>query len=247
MPIPEAMRELPHLHPDPRTPCELKRDYDKVSHVRFWRELLADALGAPPPTGPARLSLRPSAAALRWARRQLPKGRLVVSLSLSALTNLKRYLRWAEVAQGLARALPNACLLLVGLEAPGPGFPPGARNLTCRTSLEELVALVALSNVVVGTDGLVTNLGIACGRPTVALFTIIRPDFVIDPALELRAPVRSLVHPGCPLQPCYPRLGNYRTAACPFDPDLGPVAAPRCTDFDPARVVAVVTELARAA
>lgn len=243
MPVPAALRAHPQLRADPRSAPRLKADYDQVSHVRFWRGLMANALATSPRQAPALMSVAPSAASRAWARARLPKGRRVVALSLSALTNLKRYTRWAEVARGIELAFPEACVTLIGQESSTGDFPAGALDLTRGTSLDQLVGLVASSDVVVGTDGLVTNLGVACGRPTLALFTVIRPEFVIDPELALGAPVRSLVHSGCPLQPCYARLGNYRTAACPADPELGPVAPPRCAGFDPAEVVAAIASL----
>lgn len=241
--VPAALRADPRLRAGPRPAARLKADYDLVPHVSFWRGLMASALGAPSPTTPASMSVTPSAAGLAWARARLPCDRPVVALSLSALTNLKRYQRWSEVARGLRRALPEARIVLVGQEAPGPEFPDDLLDLTRGTTLELLVAVVASCAVVAGTDGLVTNLAVACGRPTVALFTVIRPDFVIDPGLALSAPARGLTHPGCPLQPCYARLGDYRTAACPLDPALGPTAPPRCADFDPDAVVAAIAAL----
>lgn len=243
VPGPALLREDPRLHADPRSDARLKADYDQVSHVRFWRCQMADALGGPPPQTPALMSVAPSAAGLAWARARLPQGRTLVTLSLSALTNLKRYLSWADVARGLESLLPDACLALVGQEPPGAGFPASVLDLTQGTTLEQLVAVVASSDVVVGTDGLITNLGVACGRPTVVLFTVIRPEFVVDRDLELGASVRSLVHSGCPLQPCYELLGDYRAAPCPLDPALGPIAAPRCAGFDPAEVVTAVAAL----
>ena len=244
--VPASLRAHPRLRADSRSPARLKADYEQVSHVSFWRGLMANALAAPPTPAtapPAIMSISPSEESLAWAEARLPRGQRVVTLSLSALTNLKRYPRWAEVAREVGRLLPDACVALVGLEPPGADFPAGVLDLTRGTSLDQLVAVVASSAVVAGSDGLVTNLGVACGRPTLALFTVIRPAFVIDPDLALGAPVCSLVHPGCPLQPCYPRLGDYRTAACPLDPGLGPIDPPRCAKFDPAEVVAALASL----
>jgi len=241
--VPELLREDSRLRVDPRAETQLKADYDQVSHVRFWRDLLASALGWARPRTPAEMSLAPSKAGLGWAEAKLPKGRPLITLSLSALTNLKRYTRWGEVVSALQVLLPHVQLVLVGQEAPPPEISGRCLDLTKRTTLEQLTAVVALSAVVVGTDGLVTNLAVACGRPTLALFTVIQPEFVIDPALELRAPVQSLVQPGCPLQPCYPRLGNYRSASCPLDPNLGPDAPPRCAEFDAERIAAAVVQM----
>jgi glycosyl transferase family 9 (putative heptosyltransferase) len=240
----ERLRGDPRLHADPCSPERLKADYDQVSHVRFWRARLGSALPWPSAPGPARMVVEPSEPGLAWARAQLPAGQATLLVSLSALTKLKRYTRWPEVVRALREALPGARVVLVGQEAPAPELS-GATDLTRQTSLEQLVALVAQSSVVVGTDGLVTNLAVACGRPTVALFTVIRPDFVVDSELELRAPVETLVHPGCPLQPCYARLGNYRTAGCPQDPTLAPDQPPQCAGFEPEAVAAAAARLAQ--
>lgn len=241
---PDALRAHPGLRADPRPPARLKRDYDRVSHVQFWRALVAAGLGLAPPAGPARMEYRVPDAGRGWARATLPRAGPVVALSLSALTPLKRYLGWAEVAARLRAARPELGLVLVGQEPPAEPFPPGTLDLTRQTSFAQLGGVLAHSAVVAGTDGLVTNLAVASGRPTVALFTVIRPEFVLDPALALGAPARALVHEGYPLQPCYPRLGNYRTAPCPLDPEAAAAGrAPRCTRFSPERVAGEILAL----
>ncbi len=242
LPTPAALADHPGLRADPRSPTRFKADYDLIPHVRFWREVLADLLGVPRPVGPARMRCEVPPEAREWARARLPAGPLV-TLSLSALTHLKRYLGWIEVAEALQASRPELPVVLVGLEPPRREPPPGTIDLTCQTTLPQLAAVVERSAVVAGTDGLATNLAACLGRPAVALFTVIRPDFVFDPDLALRAPVRPLVHEGCPLQPCYPRLGNYRTAACPLEPALPREAPPVCAGFAAARVAAEVLAL----
>lgn len=239
----ERLRGDPRFHADPCSPERLKADYDRVSHVRFWRARLGSALPWPPAPTAARMRVDPSEAGLAWARARLPADRKVVTVSLSALTKLKRYPAWGEALAALGAALPEAQFVLVGQESPTFALREGTLDLTRRTSLSELVAIVASSSLVIGTDGLVTNLSVACGRPTLALFTVIQPEFVLDPELELRAPVQTLIHPGCPLQPCYPQLGDYRSARCPLDPELAPNQPPRCVGFEPEAIVSAARRL----
>jgi hypothetical protein len=238
--LPSGCVDLPGVVEDPRPAAALKLDYCAEPHVAFWRSLVGAALGLPATSAPARMLYEvPQGGSLEAP--VLDSGRPWVTLSLSALTHLKRYTRWSEVAASLHAA--GAAVALVGLEPPRSAFPLGSLDLCRATTFAQLAAVLQQSAVVAGTDGLVTNLGVALGRPTVALFTIIRPDFVFDPALELRGPLSALHHPGCPLQPCYPQLGNYRHDGCPADPSLPSDGVPVCAEFSPQRVATAILDL----
>ncbi len=230
-----------HFRGDLRARAVVKEQYNKLPHLKYWRGLLARSLGYPPPEEPARFPLPPTAEAVRWWDAQRPPGRYVL-LSVSALSALKLYRRWAEVAARLVAALPDLTVVLVGKGLGGAGPCERVVDLTHRTTLPQLLPIVAAAQLVAGTDGLITNLAMAAGRPTVPLFSIIQPEFVVDPEQALRAPVWPLVQSGCPLQFCYPQLKNYRSDPCPADPELPADAAPVCMRFP----VSVVVEAIRA-
>lgn len=225
---------------DLRPRAEVKQAYNLRPHTAYWRDLLARSLGYPPPQEPARVLLPSSAEARESWRRQCPRPYAV--LSVSALSSLKLYRRWHEVALQLRTARPDLHVVLVGQGNVGPLRADGVLDLTYKTPLSQLPAILGQARVVAGTDGLISNLGIALGRPTVALFSIIRPDFVIDPGLAEHTRVLPLVHGGCPLQFCYPRLTNYRHDPCPAEPELSPERSPLCMRFGVPTVVAAIIE-----
>lgn len=219
----------------------MKKRYDRLPHISFWRSTLAEALQYPVPTGPSALSLSIPKAARDWAAEVLGESRSI-AISLSALTPLKRYLEWTSVIERLRASCPGYHLLLIGMQSPDPELAkaPGILDWTRRTSLTELAALIDAAAVVVGTDGLVTNLAAVLSRPTVALFSIIRPDYVIDSELLRAGQVKALTTGSCPKQFCYPMLGNYRHAACPADPNLPDGCSPICMKFPVDEVVEAI-------
>lgn len=210
----------------------MKQRYGQLPHISFWRSTLAEALQYPLPTGPSSLSLSIPQAARDWAASVLGDSKFI-AISLSALTPLKRFLDWAGVVESLKASCPAYRLLLIGMQSPDQALSkiPGILDWTRRTSLTELAALIEAAAVVVGTDGLVTNLASVLSRPTVALFSIIQPDSVIDSERLSSGQVKALTTGSCPMQFCYPLLGNYRQAACPADPNLAEGLSPICMRF----------------
>lgn len=226
------------LRGDFRSPPTVKQAYNEVGHIRYWRDYCRCHMGYAPPTSPARFPL--DLATLGTAlTSDLPE--LFVTLSLSAITHLKRYPHWHGVVDRLAQQ--HIPVVLVGMEKPRWQMPAGIYDLTRKTSISELLEVVNRSAVVAGTDGLVTNIAMVLGRPTVNLFTIIAPEFVIDDAQATRGPVVPLVHSDCPIQPCYAKMPNYRGVACPAMPDDLAFEPPMCTNFDPDRVVVAILGL----
>lgn len=103
-----------------------------------------------------------------------------------------REAEWARTADLLAERLKLRCIMLGG---PENGF--AARriakaseeilNLVGATTLDEARALIARSSLVVGVDTGLTHLGVALGRPTVALFGSTRP--YLDPCYPWVRPI----------------------------------------------------------
>jgi hypothetical protein len=217
--------------------------YRAVPHLAFWREFLARALALPAPAAPAEFPLSIAPAEIDAARRHLPGAPSVLGIAPQAVSHLKRYFEWPRVIELLHERRPALGIVLLG-DAPWPWRErPGAVNLCGRTSVRELMALLACLDAAAASDGLVTNLAMALGRPAVALFGMIAPEAVIDPAQARRSMAVALVEPGCPLMPCYPRLENYRSASCPLEPTLDGDRPVRCMRFAPERVAAAILEV----
>lgn len=242
IPVPEELKTLPETLRDSRPIPDIKAKYDRVAHLRFWRDHLAHALELSPRDTPASIPLLAPEVELDSLLGRVPPSD-PVGFSLSALTNLKRYPRWGEAILNTVRRAPEVTPCLLGQDRPDFQVRDGWIDLTRRTSISDLLTVVSSCKVVAGTDGFITNLALALGIPTVALFTIIRPEFVIDPHQERRGPHRALVHEGCPRQFCYAELGNYRTAICPYQPDLPRGDAPICASFPPEKVARAVHSL----
>ncbi len=214
----------------------LKSYYNEVPHLYFWREYLSQALGYTQSTQPAKFPLEIPQEEIRLLDTKtssLNEPSDIISISISALTPLKKYPHWDQVILKTSQARPHSLIILLGQDSVDIELPNNVLNLTQKTTFKELIAVLHRSSLVLGTDGLITNLAMVLGVPTITLFTIIRPDFVIDPDQEKRSPAIPLVQGDCPLQFCYSQLGNYRTATCPYEPELPEGKAPICTQIAP--------------
>ncbi|MDC8786952.1 glycosyltransferase family 9 protein [Roseateles koreensis] len=108
---------------------------------------------------------------------------------------------WAELAEGLSRQ--GFTPLLLG----GPGdveaaaricqSQPLIHNLTGQLRLDETVAAIADSHLLIGVDTGLTHMGIALGKPTVALFGSTAP--------YLRGPddTTQVLYDALPCSPCH--------------------------------------------
>lgn len=215
--------------------------YRVSPHLAFWREFLARALHYAPPVTAARFPLVVREEERAWAERLLTPDVRWVGLATGAVSALKRYHYWPQVTERLLRN--DLGVVLLAAERTEIRAEGRLLNLTGRTSIRELMAIVSRCDAIVGSDGLITNLALVMGRPAVTLFGIISPEFVVDPDQPSRSPAVHLVQPGCPLQFCYPTLENYRTAPCPLQPELPRDAEVRCMKFPPERVASEVLRL----
>lgn len=161
-------------------------DNDRLHEVEAVCRLLA-VLGMSPPPGPLRLF--PAADQLIISR-ELLDGKTGIAVHISAREAGRRLAaeKWVEVLKGLRRAWPEACLLLFW--SPGmdddprhPGDDNKAHHVLKAaasegvavipfptTSLDQLVAGLAVCDLFVGADGGAMHVAAGVGRPVVALF-----------------------------------------------------------------------------
>lgn len=80
-------------------------------------------------------------------------------------------------------------------------------SLAGQTSLKEAAALLATSQLVVGTDTALTHIGVALGKPVVALFGPAGVNY------QPRGPLNEVLRADCDCAPCWSREGcdaNYK-------------------------------------
>lgn len=216
--------------------------YKLSPHLSFWRSYLGRILGYASPDRPAEFPLAIRPAARAEASRLLDGGARWIGVAPAAISPLKRYHEWDRVVELLLARDPECRICLLAKENLPFREDPRILNLTGKTPLSLLPAVLERCDVIAGSDGLVPNLGAVLGRPTVALFSIIDPASVIDPDQMRRSPAMALVERGCPYQFCYPKLENYRTSPCLLEPGAQRV---RCMRFSPEKVADAVEAMAR--
>ncbi len=154
----------------------LRHSFAKSSHKVEQHLSLLDAIRLPRPTKPARLPYDPEdkETVRQWIR---PDQRHVV-LAPGAKSHLKRWVpeRFAEVADRLIEQ-ENVQVLLIGGTEDRPVaeqvhrmMKQPATDLTGRTTLRQLAALLAQTQLVITNDSACLHAAEAMGVPTVAIF-----------------------------------------------------------------------------
>ena len=110
-----------------------------------------------------------------------------------------------------------------------------------KSNIQLLKAIISQVNLLVGVDGLATNISMALKKPTISLFTMISPENVIDDLKSEK--ITSLVSPGCPHQHCYSNLDNYRNSECQYLEENSKEKYPVCLAFKPEIIVEKVMNL----
>lgn len=156
-----------NLHTPPKAPPPGRARLHTVEHVAS----LFEALGMPPTTlGP--LQLFPSERARQRARQRLAQRGVTgpyAFLSTEAresglrwpLPNFRDLAAWLRRERGLASVMASAAA----------GEPVAGATLISGTTVEELIALEAESELVVGNDGGPIHIAAALGKPVVALYS----------------------------------------------------------------------------
>jgi ADP-heptose:LPS heptosyltransferase len=207
--------------------------YKLTPHLAFWREFVAHALDYQTPLHPAEFPIVITTDELTAASRCLNKNSHWIGLSVTVISRLKEYKRWSEVINLLLKVRDDIGIVLLGT-GQYPDYPDNrVINLCGHTTIRATMAIISMCAVIVGSDGLINNLGMVLGRPAVTLFSIIAPDHVVDPDQTARSSVINLVQGECPLQFCYARLDNYRYAPCPLEPMIAAEKPVLCMRFVP--------------
>jgi ADP-heptose:LPS heptosyltransferase len=217
--------------------------YKLTPHLAFWREFVAHALDYQTPNHPAAFPIIIKSAGITAASRFLNKNLYWIGLSVTVISRLKEYKRWSEVINLLLKVRDDIGIILLGT-GQYPNYPDNrVINLCGHTTIRETMAIISKCAVIVGSDGLINNLGMVLGRPTVTLFSIIAPDHVVDPDQTARSSVINLVQGECPLQFCYARLENYRSTPCPLEPTIATEKPVLCMRFAPEMICEQIVEL----
>lgn len=211
-----------------------KQRYKITPHIAFWRSHLAHALNYPLPDSPASFPVVITPDERAAATQLLDPHYRWIGLCIQAISYLKDYKRWDDVVNLLLTRRRDLAIVLLGNEQCHANSSNARMiNLCGKTTIREAMAIITQCAVIAGSDGLITNLGLVLGRPTVTLFSIIAPEHVVDPHQARRSRVINLVDGNCPLQFCYPQLENYRYSACPLDPMTPQDQAVACMRFHP--------------
>jgi heptosyltransferase I len=91
----------------------------------------------------------------------------------------KNWPAYAQLTRELCREQPDQPVVWAGaveMASPEPAIPGNFHNLTGRSTLTELLGMVARARLVVGNDSGPLHLAAALGRPTLALFGPTRPE-----------------------------------------------------------------------
>lgn len=230
-------RELTYFSKD-----DLSR-YKKEPHLLYWRSFLSTSLGYSQPNTAAEFPLFSNAAPPDGAESPLSSSCRRIGIAPTVVSHLKEYHNWNVVIDLLLKGSPDAHLVILGSGQFEFSAHSQVRNLVGKTETQELIELIRQCSVIIGCDGLITNLAMVLGVPAVVLFSIIAPSQVIDPNQSSRSQVVSLVHGECPLQFCYPFLEDYRVTPCPYEPTLPRSHMVHCMRFFPERIVDAAIKL----
>lgn len=185
----------------------------------YYLELLrrAGLIEALPEETPAlRVALHPAAEAVEHWRRQLGPGTVALHIGATFGT-AKRWLpeRFAALASELAAG--GASVVLIGSMAERElarqvrmqtANPAGIRNFTGETTLEDLAALLAASDLLVSNDSGPMHLAGAVGTPVVAIFGSTNERETYPLAMPRR--LKLIKAPGVSCSPC-------KLRDCPID------------------------------
>jgi heptosyltransferase-2 len=143
---------------------------------RYWK--VVSALGGPPEVPAARIGIRP--AHERWAQEQLqalPRPVLAIHPGAGWLTKRWPARHFARIAEMVQRTFGGGIVLVGGNDCRQEGAEIASRcsgpvlDLTARTTLRQLAALLASTDVVLSGDSGPMHLAAAVGAPVVSLFT----------------------------------------------------------------------------
>lgn len=230
--FPEEIKILDNYHPF--TQADRKK-YKSSAHLSFWRAFVAEALNYPLPNRKSQIKLCTDSEEIIWADKILPKNYKWIALSYQCISPLKDYKEWDKVINDLLNSDSSIRFILLGEKH--ESFEESERiiNMMGKTSIQKIKAIISQVDLVLGVDGLISNVAMALDKPAIILFTMISPEHVID---DLKSDhFKALITRDCPYQFCYENLTNYRSSACQYLEESKTNKIPKCLKFTPESIV----------
>lgn len=219
---------------------EDKINYKNTPHIDFWRKYNSSILNIKPGL-PAKIKLHISREASIRAERLLGKRSPVVAISVDSISPLKNYDSWPSLIELILKQ--DFKVVLLGNKNQNFKEDKNLINLTGKTDLNYLKALIKTVDYFIGVDGLNSNLAMALNIPSVIMFTVISPDCVIPKGQQNVIPIFQAE---CPLQFCYPSITNYRNSGCLYNIQNQQNHAPiKCLQFTPLDIVTHLLKLSK--
>lgn len=236
--LPVEIRSLENFHPFLESD---RQNYKTTAHLSFWRNFIAHALRYKVSNKTSVVDICLESEDVLKAVKIMPREFKWIAIPLQTISKLKNYAHWNKVIELLLVSDPQIRIVLLGDRA--EDFLPNERilNVMGKSNIQLLKAIISQVNLLVGVDGLATNVSIALKKPTVALFTMISPENVINDLKSEK--IISLVSQGCPHQFCYSNLINYRSSECQYLEENNQENYPACLGFKPEVIVQKVMSL----
>ena len=214
--------------------------YKKIAHLSFWRKYVGESLGYTAPESQSDVSLKISSDDTNNARSILQLKQNLIAIPIQSISKLKDYPLWPKVVNLLLQANTKINIVLLGDQPETFTEQKRVLNLTGKTDIKTLKAVISNVKILVGVDGLATNIAMALNIPTVILFTMISPRNVID---DLQSDIIThMVTPGCSYQFCYENLTNYRSSGCQYLEENKEFHLPMCLKFSAEEIVKKVLQ-----
>lgn len=230
--LPEDIKNLKNYHPFETTD---RSKYKSSAHLSFWKKFVANSLNFELSQNSSKIDLCLESEEVLKAVKLMPSGYTWIAIPFQSISILKNYTGWDEVIDLLLKADDKIKILLLGDKA--QELPDKSRvvNMMGKSNIQFLKAIISQVSLLIGVDGLATNIAMVQGKPTLALFTMISPENVIDDLKSEK--VVSLTAPACPYQFCYENLVNYRSSGCQYLKENSEVDSPLCLNFSAHRIV----------
>lgn len=236
--FPDEIKKLPNFHPFSQDDRTL---YKSTAHLTFWRHFAAAALKLPVPVRKSKIDICIESEDMLKAAKLMPDKFIWIAISYQSVSPLKDYKNWTAVIEALLEADERIRIVLLGDRQENFTGSERVLNMMGGTSIQLLKALISQTDLLLGVDGLSTNIAMSLNIPSVILFTMISPEHVIA---DLKTDkIIALSTGNCPYQFCYSELVNYRSSACRLLAESADIKNPECLNFTPESIVTQVLKL----
>ena len=230
--FPEQLKQLSNCH----SFTDFDREsYKSTAHLTFWRKYVASALSYPLPDHKSQIDLCIESEEILNAIDLMPGRYKWVAISYQTISELKEYSLWDQVIALLLESDPEIRIVLLGDKEEEFEASDKVLNIMGKSSIQSLKAIISQINLLVGVDGLASNIAMVFQKPAVILFTMISPEHVIDDLGSDK--ITALTAGNCPYQFCYKDLVNYRSSGCRYLVENSDKKNPECLNFTPKIIV----------